>query len=241
MARSWANNKTEASIEQQFRWMRAAIAGDREALSWLLEELTPEVKNRAARALLRYSAKSQGRSIHQEVEDLTQEIFLWLFENGGKILKSWNPKHGVPLVGFIGFVADRKVMGIMRTQKRSPWTEEPTIADELEQRQNPLGQRDDLSGMPAQQNPKDPEHQIASKELLQLVVDRLNESLSPLGKYLFSLLYVEQRSVEEVGQHMGMTSDAVYAWRSRLGRKSREVLNQIQAQEARISYRLAGG
>ena len=240
MDRSSAESQTDPSTEQQHRLIRAAIAGDKQALSWLLDELTPVVQNRAARALLRYSTNSQARSIQQEVEDLTQEIFLWLFDNRGKILKSWNPKQGVPLVGFIGFVADRKAMGIMRTHKRSPWTEEPMTVDELEQRQNPFTQRIDIAGVLALQSSKDPECQIVSKELLRLVVERLNDSLTPLGKYLFSLLYVEQRSVVEVGQHMGMTLDAVYAWRSRLGRKSRQILNQIRDQEARMSCCLAG-
>ena len=233
-------NTKNTSIQEEYKQVQAAMSGDKTALSWMLDELTPVVQSRAARALLRYNAKSNKRSIQQEVEDLTQEIFLWLFENDSRILRSWLPEQGVPLSGFVGFIAHRKAMGIMRSQKRSPWTEEPTLAEELEHRKTPNQDTNFSYAQLSSTSSEDPEDKIASRQMLQLVIDELNDSLSPLGRFLFSLLYVEQRSVDEVGLQLGMTKNALYAWRSRLGRISREIVNQIQAKEACSGLRMTG-
>lgn len=230
-------NTKNTGIQEEYKQVQAAISGEPTALSWMLDELTPVVQSQAARALLRYNEKSSRRSIQQEVEDLTQEIFLWLFENDGRILKSWLPEQGVPLSGFI---AHRKVMGIMRSQKRSPWTEEPTLAEELEHRKASQQAASFTHAELSLTNTEDPEDKIAFKQILQLVIEELNGSLSPLGRFLFSLLYVEQRSVDEVGQQLGMTKDALYAWRSRIGRISREILTQIRAKEVCSGFRMAG-
>lgn len=231
---------SSSDLSIQLDWINRAINGDPTAVEWIVQELTPVIQGRVARALLRYSAKSSRRSVQQEVEDLSQEVFLFLFEKDARILRSYNSKLGVPFAAFIGLVADRKVMGILRTHKRSPWTEEPTIASELEQRQNAVSTPD--KGLQSNSTGSiDLEDQTASRQLLRLVVEQLNEALTPLGRYLFSLLYVEQRSVEEVSRHLGMSNEAVYAWRSRLGRKSQKVLNQIVAKESRQRVHTLGG
>jgi RNA polymerase sigma-70 factor (ECF subfamily) len=55
-----------------------------------------------------------------------------------------------------------------------------------------------------------------SRQLLELLLDRLRVALSPLGFHLFQLLYMEDRSPDEVAASARMSPDAVYAWRSRL-------------------------
>jgi RNA polymerase sigma-70 factor (ECF subfamily) len=51
--------------------------------------------------------------------------------------------------------------------------------------------------------------------------ERLRETLTPLGMHLFNLLFVEERSVEEVCTTTTLSADAVYAWRSRCGGRHR--------------------
>ena len=58
-------------------------------------------------------------------------------------------------------------------------------------------------------------------------MDRLRERLSPQGFWLFQLLYVEERSVEETCGAAGLTADAVYAWRSRIGKLARQVRDEV--------------
>jgi RNA polymerase sigma factor (sigma-70 family) len=184
-----------------------ALARDREALRSLVDVLTPVIQARVARALLRRAASASGRNIRQEVEDLTQEVFVALFSEGGKALRAWEPGRGLSLVNFVGFLAERQVAAILRTTRRSPWTEDPTLMEELDR------PAEDASA----------ELRVLSQQMLNALLDRLREELSPLGLSLFEQLFVQQRSVAEVSEQMGMSRDAVYAWQSRLGKLSRRL------------------
>ena len=64
---------------------------------------------------------------------------------------------------------------------------------------------------------------MVSQQMLEALLDRLREELSPLGLTLFEQLFIQQRSVAEVCEQTGMSRDAVYAWQSRLGKLSRRL------------------
>jgi len=191
--------------------VQKAVAGEREALTRLVDALTPTIQARVARVLLRIRQRYQRRSVRQEVEDLTQEVFLVLFADQARVLRSWDRRRGLSLHGFVGLVAERRALSLLRTGKRNPWTEDPTLTDELDQ----------ASAAPG------PEGIAVSKDLLTLLLRRLEETLSPLGRHLFELLYIQERTVEEVTSLTGMSRDAVYAWRSRLRRLSQRLLHEI--------------
>ncbi len=184
-----------------------ALARDGDALRSLVDVLTPVIQARVARALLRRAAAASGRNIRQEVEDLTQDVFASLFADGGKALRAWEPGRGLSLANFVGFVAERQVASILRTTRRSPWTEDPTLMEELD---TPV----DATGV---------ELRVESQQMLEALLDRLREELSPLGLSLFEMLFIHQRSVPEVCERMGMSRDAVYAWQSRLGKLTRKL------------------
>ncbi|HLL52268.1 MAG TPA: hypothetical protein VK447_01895 [Myxococcaceae bacterium] len=190
-----------------------ALSRDREALRSLVEVLTPVVQSRVARALLRRATAAAGRSIRQEVEDLTQEVFAALFAENGRALRAWDPTRGLSLINFAGYVAERQVASILRTARRSPWTEDPTLAEEMDR--------------PA--DAPDLELRLASRQALLALLDRLRQELSPLGLSLFDQLFVQQRSVAEVCEGTGMSRDAVYAWQSRLGRLARKLGAEINS------------
>src|SRR5262245_6251425 len=108
-----------------------SLKGERRALATLVDRLTPVIQARAAHWLLRQRG-ARARSIRQEVEDLTQEVFLCLFDQGGRTLRSWEPERGLSLDRFVGLVAERQIVSILRTQKRNPWTEDPTLSDDID-------------------------------------------------------------------------------------------------------------
>src|SRR5262245_51304251 len=107
--------------------VNAALGGDKGAIRALVAALSPVIQARVARALLRRRAASKARDIRQEVEDLTQEVFVALFADGGRTLREWSPSRGLSLLNFAGLVAEREVASIMRSGRRSPWTEDPTL------------------------------------------------------------------------------------------------------------------
>jgi RNA polymerase sigma factor (sigma-70 family) len=191
--------------------LREALAGNVAALNRLIHKLTPVIQSRVVRVLLRWSTGiAARRDVRQEVEDFTQEILLKLFADDAKVLRTWQPERGLSLINFVGLVAERQTVSILRNGKRSPWKEDPTLPEDF-----PPGPPE-----------SDSEEIAVSREQLRLVLDRLKEELSPLGWHLFDLVYLQDLSVEEVARQTAMSSDAVYAWRSRLRRLARRLLEE---------------
>lgn len=190
----------------------SALAGDQLAVGKLVRLLTPVIQARIARTLLAYRrGGSAGRDVHQEVADLAQEVFLMLFINDGKVLRSWQPERGLTLENFVGLVAERQTVSLLRSGRRSPWKEDPTLEADLDQH--------------AASQPE-PEVAAASRDQLRRLLERLKEELSPLGRQLFDLIFVQELDVGEVERKTGLSADAVYAWRSRLRKVARRLLEE---------------
>jgi RNA polymerase sigma-70 factor (ECF subfamily) len=191
---------------------RQALAGDAVAVHRLVEKLTPVIQARVARTLLlRRVGGSSGRDVRQEIDDVAQEIFLLLFSDGGRLLRTWQPERGLSLANFVGLVAERQTVSILRNGKRSPWKEDPTLLEDLD-RETEHGR---------------PEVDAASRETLRLLLGHLREELSPLGRHLFNLLFLREMSLTEVTASTGLSADAVYAWRSRLRKQARGFLLRL--------------
>ena len=84
-----------------------------------------------ARVLLRRESAGLGRDVRQELEDIAQEVFAALFADGARLLKMWSPERGLSLANFVGLLAEREAISILRSGRRSPWTEDPTLDTEL--------------------------------------------------------------------------------------------------------------
>jgi RNA polymerase sigma-70 factor (ECF subfamily) len=187
------------------------LSGDAAATRAFVDHLVPVVQARAARALLR-RGRATGRDARQEVGDLVQEVLVALFEDDARVLRAWDPARGLSMQNFVGLVAEREVASILRSGKRSPWKEEAAEMADLEASLDPVDA---------------PDLGVASRELLDAVVDRVREELSPRGLELFFRLVVEEEPAESVCEAYGMTKDAVYAWRSRLGKLVRRFASEL--------------
>jgi RNA polymerase sigma-70 factor (ECF subfamily) len=196
--------------------VREALAGDRDALTRLVAVLTPVIQARVARTLrARRSHLGADRNGRQEVEDLTQEIFLSLFAREGHVLRSWQAERGLSLENFVGLVAERQVISFLRSGRRNPRQEVPTPA------------HDESHEIEVAAPDSGPEEIAASREHLAVLLDRLREEVSPLGRRLFDLLFVQELSLPEVRAASGLSADAVYAWRSRLRRVARKLWSEL--------------
>ena len=193
--------------------VRRALAGDPAALNQLVELLTPVIQARVARTLLAQSFRlAGGRDVRQEIEDLNQDVFLALFSRDAHDLRDWQAEKGLSLENFVGMVAEREVLSFLRSGRRNPRKEDPSIPPE------------ELKVETLQSGP---EKVAASRELLALLLARLREELSPLGWWLFKLLFVQELSLKEVRAASGLSAVAVYAWRSRLRRRARKLLAEL--------------
>ena len=192
--------------------VRRALAGDRIALTRLVAGLTPIVQARVARTLRAHRSRlGSGRDVHQEVEDLSQDVFLSLFSRDAHVLRSWQAERGLSLENFVGLVAERQVLSFLRSSRRNPWKEDPSPMAELDTT------APDIT----------PEEDVASREQLSLLLDRMRENLTPLGYRLFELLFVQEMSVPETMEATGLSADAVYTWKSRLRRLAKQLLVEL--------------
>jgi RNA polymerase sigma factor (sigma-70 family) len=197
--------------ELSFELIQAATQGDRRAVRALVDLLGPVVQVKVARALLRGCGSEPSRA-RQEVEDLIQSVFLSLFDDHARALLSWTPEGGMSLSNYIGMLAEREVISILRNRRRNPWTEHPTVDDELDSRSG--------SGPPH-------DGPIGSRQVLSMLLERAHEQLNERNLELFHLIVIEERSVEEICTLMSMTPDAVYSARSRLARLARGIAEEL--------------
>lgn len=177
--------------------VKRALARDRTSLEQLVHELEPVIRTRVAAALWRFRRASRA-----EVEDLTQEVFVELFSKEGATLASWDAERGLDFHSFVSMVAQRVVLSVLRSRRRSPFTQELLDPDAL------VGTNAEASQPPAER--------VEARELLGLVAEHLRQELSPQGLELFYRLFVWQESVDVVTRATGLSADAIYQWRTRL-------------------------
>ena len=156
-----------------------------------------------------------GRANREDVFDLTQEVFRLLFDRDARVLRAWDPRKGASLRNYVGLVAQREAGHILRSGRRSGWAETPTAPDDF-----------DVASMPTQ------EQKVGSRQTLELLFGRLEDRLSTKGMLIFRALFVEQRTVAEVGFDFDLSADAVYAWRSRLNKVVKSIASEISTDSA---------
>jgi RNA polymerase sigma factor (sigma-70 family) len=197
--------------------VRRALAGDPAAVDDLVARLTPVIQVRVARTLLtRRFRLAGGRDWREEVKDLSQDVFLALFDSDGHVLRTWQPERGLSLESFVGLIAERQVLSFLRSGRRNPWKEDPLFASDENEWESPES---------------DPEKIAASREQQNLLLERFREELSPLGWRLFDLLFLQELSQGEVEAATGLSAAAVYAWRSRLRRLAQKLLDEMSGSD----------
>jgi RNA polymerase sigma factor (sigma-70 family) len=199
--------------------IRDALAGDRKAIRDLLAVAQPIVRARIASALARRRARP-GAMTH-DLDDLTQEVFAALFDDGGRALRGWDPLLGLSFGNFVGLLTQRRVASIMRRSASLPPHElagsESDVPHELASHETT------------------PENDVASRELLGTLCAAMRRALSRRGLALFEHLYLRDLSIEEVCEDMDMTCYAVYQWRRRLALLARSELTNLEREVALVA------
>jgi DNA-directed RNA polymerase specialized sigma24 family protein len=195
--------------------VESALGGDAAATRALVERLVPAIEARVTYALSRYKRREQ---VAQVAPDLTQHVFLMLFEQNGRRLRAWQADLGASLSTFVGLIAEREVIAVLRRPRRNPWTEAPTEHDELARRVGVGG---------------DEEAHVANRQLLDAVLDRTLARLDERGLVLFQRLVVEEADCGEVAREMKMTLAALYMWKSRFAKLAQEIADEIHQEPSR--------
>jgi RNA polymerase sigma-70 factor (ECF subfamily) len=192
-----------------------ALGRHEPSIRTLVERLGPVIRARCAAVARRAPGRRfrSGAELETLVDDLAQEAFASLFQQEGRALRSWAPERGLSLESYAGLLAEHQAASILRSGRRSAWREDATADDALESK---------IGETPAAHA------RVHARELLERLLERVRATLTPKGLQLFELLFVEQRSVDEVRAATGLSADAVYAWRSRLSRTASEILEELE-------------
>ena len=178
--------------------IRRALTGEAASVRALVDRLSPVIARRVAATLWKRERK---RNIPQEVDDIAQEVLLSLFQSDGKTLRSWDPARGMSLDRFVGMLAQHLTISILRNGRTSPWRDEPTTLEKLEKMD-----AWDVT----------PEAVTISRQSLQVLLDRMRETLSPRGLVLFQRIVVDAEPLDAVMAAEGLSQAAAYQWKSRL-------------------------
>jgi DNA-directed RNA polymerase specialized sigma24 family protein len=189
--------------------IQQALAGDPVSVRSLVDRLSPVVSKRVAATLWQRSAR---RNVAQDAVDMTQDVFLSLFQANGKALRAWDPTRGMSFESFVGLLAQHQVISILRNGRTAPWRDDSPEMD---------GQLEAL-GAPE----PSPEAVVSSRECLRSLLDRLKESLSPRGLELFQRIIIDEEPIDALSADTGLSKDAIYQWKSRLHRTIRALADE---------------
>lgn len=201
----------------------AALSGNERAIGELIARLESVVDRYVGFALGQF--RRGRRNIREEKEDFVQEVMLKLFHFEKTPLRVWNPEIS-GLDSYVGMITKHAVTDILKTKKKNPWTADPTEAEAIERLQGAAG-RVDL--------------EVAARELLLLLDAALQERFSPQRYRLFQLIYLEERSVEEVCELMNMTPDAVFQARARFKKDLPKIVEEILSEKGPKPRKPGGG
>jgi RNA polymerase sigma factor (sigma-70 family) len=189
--------------------IRRATEGDTKAMRKLVTTLTPVIRSSVAAVLSRSSSRREGR---QEVEDATQTVLLALFADRGRVLLQWDPARGLAIESFVALLAKNEIISILRSPRRNPWTEDPTLTEDLD--------RNATQRM-------GPESEAISRDMLEALTLAVRSQLSARGVEIFDMMFVRGLPADEVVAATGLSADAVYAWKSRITRQVRDILADL--------------
>lgn len=200
--------------------VQRARSGDRSAERELIRTLTPIIRGAAGRTMRRFT----GRLSAADVDDVTQTVLVGLFTSGDGALSRWDPERGLGLSGFVSLVATRETISIFRNRRRRAQAEVPTQREALDETPD--------AGV-------EPEAAASARWTITALLERVRGRVSARGGQLFDLLFLEQRSPEEIAALTGIALPGIYTWSSRLSRLGREVAAELESDTPVVERRPA--
>ncbi len=186
-----------------------ALDGHKGAMRMLVRRLLPVIRSRVSA----YLGRRGGRLGHQDVDDLTQEIWLKLMERDGHLLRSYDAARGKSLEGYVGL-----------TCRRELWRRNRALNAE----RRGSGQDDaplEAAATTAGDSP-DPEALAMGRDLLDSLQDHLKANLAERGRLVLAAVYEDQRSPAETAELMGVRQQVVYNWMHKIRTLTRDYLGQ---------------
>lgn len=189
--------------------VRRALDGHKGAMRMLVRRLVPVIRSRVSV----YLNRRGGRLGHQDVDDLTQEIWLTLMERDGHLLRTYDAERGKSLEGYVGL-----------TCRRELWRRNRALNAERRgggQDDAPL----EAAARTAGDSP-DPEALAMGRDLLDSLQGHLEANLAERGRLVLAAIYEDHRSPAETAELMGVRQQVVYNWMHKIRTLTREHLGE---------------
>lgn len=187
--------------------LAAYLAGDPDATDRLVAAYGTVVRDAITRFL---AVRARGRM--ELADDLTHEVFLALFREDGRKLRTFAGRDGCSFAGWLKVVAVRLTIDRLRREARVVALDDDTP--------RMLALRRSLRSEEA-----DPEVAMQGVE----AVERLGQAMAQLNakdRVLAELHLVRGRSLEHVAEVLGVTMNAAYVRKSRLMERLRKMLGE---------------
>ena len=182
--------------------VKAALAHNDDAARELVRRLYPLVA-KIVRA---------HRPRRTSEEDLSQMIFIKLFQK----LSQFSGK--VPLEHWVSRIAVNTCLNQIAAEKVRPELRHADLSEE---------EQDVVQNLAASSEELGPDRRFASRQL----VEHLLDLLKPAERLVIDLLYLQQRSVEEIRQLTGWGASLIKVRAFRARRKMKDQLDKISARE----------
>lgn len=192
--------------EAERRWLREALSARGPARGELVRRLLPVVRARVRRRV--------GPGV--EIDDFVQEVWLSLFDKGGKRLLAYEPSRGASLEGYVGHLAERQVLQILRARsalKRGGHLRAVELSGEGE-------------GSPATRSPAE---QVDTADLVDKLGQHLGQSLPERGRLVLQLVFQDGLGASEAADAMGVQVQVIYNWQHKIRASARNFLEQQEA------------
>lgn len=196
-----------------------ALAGDARARRELAKRLLGTIQREVV-SVLRRAAAIQLRDPRQEVQELTQDVLVLLFERDGQELRRWDPQRGRNLDSFVRLVARRRAARTLAHRRGNPWADQPVDPHDLDGDDDEDGHDGELV------------RQLEDRNTLGRVLDLLYANMGPRDLELFELLFVDELEPQQVAETLGMTRGAVNAWCYRTRKLARSMAEQLDREVA---------
>lgn len=146
----------------------------------------------------------------EEIEDLSQEVFLALFDQDARKLRQYQGRNGCSLASWIRVVANRLTIDRLRKEGRTISLDDPMNAEATKIRET----RPDAAPGPEPQV----EEAMRAARVREMIDD-----LPPKDKLFVKLFYFQGMPIEEVAETIGVTTNAAYVRKMRLHEKLRRI------------------
>lgn len=195
--------------------IEAGLGRDRAAALALTERVGPYIRARVLRA-------SRGRRLAgHDPDDLIHEIWCRLLADDGHKLRMYDPERGKTLGGFVSMIAGQ-VIGDL-------------VGRDMAQKRRPAGGFTGLDDAPQAAGGARPDETTAERDELAAVWRHLDQTLPDRGRLVLKLLFVDGLAPDQIAEHIGLTSNAVYGWRHKIKKAALEFRRKSARAPAAVS------